>query len=113
MTASARFVVVGGGVVAAATAYQLARRGAAVIVVEGDQPGIATNAGAGIICPWPEPVDDAWYQLCCAGASHYRDLLPMLANDGQTDTGYAQVGALCLTEQAGTLPGLGPVSKVS
>ena len=47
MTADARFVVVGGGVVAAAAAYQLARRGAAVIIVEGDQPGIATNAGAG------------------------------------------------------------------
>jgi D-amino-acid dehydrogenase len=40
-------VVVGGGVVAAAAAYQLARQGAAVTIVEGDQRGIATNAGAG------------------------------------------------------------------
>jgi D-amino-acid dehydrogenase len=107
MTADARFVVVGGGVVAAAAAYQLARRGAAVTIAEGDQPGIATNAGAGIICPWPEPVDDAWYQLCRAGARHYRDLLAMLAEDDETDTGYAQVGALCVTDQAGTLPAFG------
>jgi D-amino-acid dehydrogenase len=107
MTTSARFIVVGGGVVAAATAYHLARQGTAVIIVEGDQRGIATNAGAGIICPWPEPVDDAWYQLCCAGAQHYGDLLAMLADDGQTDTGYAQVGALCVTEQTGTLPAFG------
>jgi D-amino-acid dehydrogenase len=106
MTAAASFVVVGGGVVAAAAAYQLARRGAAVTIVEGDQRGIATNAGAGIICPWSEPVDDAWYQLCCAGARHYRDLLAVLAEDGPADTGYAQVGALCVTEQTGTLPGL-------
>ena len=98
-------VVVGGGVVAAAAGYHLARQGAAVTIAEGDQRGIATNAGAGIICPWPEEADDAWYRLCCAGARHYRDLLAMLADDGQTDTGYAQVGALCVTEQAGTLPG--------
>ena len=104
MMASARFVVVGGGVVAASAAYQLARRGAAVIIVEGDQPGIATNAGAGIICPWTAPLDDAWYRLCCAGARHYRDLLAMLADDGQAGTGYARVGALCVTDQAGTLP---------
>lgn len=107
MTGSAGFVVVGGGVVAAAAAYQIACQGAAVTVVEGDQRGIATNAGAGIICPWPEQVDDAWYRLCCGGARHYGDLLARLAEDGQTDTGYAQVGALCVTEQAGTLPGFG------
>lgn len=106
MTVSATFVVVGGGVVAAAAAYQLARRGAAVSIVEGDQPGIATNAGAGIICPWTAPLDDAWYRLCDAGARHYRELLAMLADDGQADTGYAQVGALCVTDQAGTLPGM-------
>lgn len=107
MTASTRFVVTGGGVVAAAAAYQLARHGVAVIIVEGDQAGIATNAGAGIICPWPEPQDDAWYRLCCAGARHYSELLDMLAGDGQADTGYARVGALCVADQAGTLPGLG------
>ena len=111
MTADARFVVVGGGVVAAAAGYQLARRGAAVIIVEGDQPGIATNAGAGIICPWTAPLEDAWYQLCCEGASHYSELLPMLADDGQAETGYARVGALCVTDQAATLSGMGALLR--
>ena len=106
MTADARFVVVGGGVVAAAAAYQLVRRGAAVIIVEGDQPGIATNAGAGIICPWTAPLEDAWYRLCSEGARHYDELLPTLADDGQADTGYARVGALCVTDQAATLSGM-------
>ena len=106
MTASAKFVVIGGGVVAAAAAYQLARHGAAVTIVEGDQPGIATNAGAGIICPWTAPLEDAWYRLCSEGARHYSELLPMLADDGQTDTGYAQVGTVCVTDQAETLAGL-------
>lgn len=106
MTATARFVVVGGGVVAAGAAYQLARRGAAVIIVEGDQPGMATNAGAGIICPWTAPLDDAWYRLCCAGARHYSELLAMLADDGQAETGYARVGALFVAEQGRTLAGM-------
>jgi D-amino-acid dehydrogenase len=106
MTAGARFVVVGGGVVAAAAAYQLARRDAEVIIVEGDQPGIATNAGAGIICPWTAPLEDAWYRLCCEGARHYGELLAMLADDGQRETGYARVGALCVTDQAETLSGM-------
>jgi len=106
MTASARFVVVGGGVVAAGVAYQLARHGASVTVVEGDQAGMATNAGAGIICPWTAPRADAWYRLCAAGARHYRDLVAMLADDGEADTGYASVGALCVAEQPDVLHGM-------
>jgi D-amino-acid dehydrogenase len=111
MMADARFVVVGGGVVAAAAAYQLARRGAAVTIVEGDQPGMATNAGAGIICPWTAPLEDAWYQLCCDGARHYTELLAMLADDGQAETGYARVGALCVTDQAATVSGMGTLLR--
>ena len=59
------------------------------------------------------PLDDAWYRLCCAGARHYRELLAMLADDGQADTGYAQVGALCVTEQTGTLPGMAALLRVA
>lgn len=106
MQASAEFVVVGGGVVAAGVAYHLTRGGAVVIIVEGDQAGIATNAGAGIICPWTAPMDDACYRLCCAGAQHYPELLAMLANDGEAATGYARVGALCVAEQAEALDGM-------
>jgi D-amino-acid dehydrogenase len=76
--ASARFVVVGGGVVAASVAYHLARRDASVIIVEGSQPGAASSAGAGIICPWTAPLDDACYRLCAEGAAYYPQLLAML-----------------------------------
>ncbi len=113
MRASARFVVVGGGVVAAAVAYQLARRGAAVIIVAGDQAGPATGAGAGIICPWTAPLEDACYRLCCAGAQHYPELLAMLADDGEdaAAAGYAAVGTLCVAEHAGALDGLAAVLR--
>ncbi|HTT55189.1 MAG TPA: FAD-dependent oxidoreductase [Streptosporangiaceae bacterium] len=106
MPASARFVVVGGGVVAAGAAYHLARRGAAVVIVEGAQAGTATDAGAGIICPWTAPLDGAWYRLCCEGARHYPDLLAMLADDGEVGTGYARVGALYVAQQAEALHGV-------
>jgi D-amino-acid dehydrogenase len=90
-------------VVAASVAYHLARRDASVIIVEGSQPGAATSAGAGIICPWTAPLDDACYRLCAEGAAYYPELLTMLAEDGQAESGYAQVGALCVAGQAQAL----------
>jgi D-amino-acid dehydrogenase len=95
--------VIGGGVVAASVAYHLARQGASVIIVEGSQPGAATSAGAGIICPWTAPLDDACYRLCAEGAAYYPELLALLAEDGETGTGYARVGALCVAGQAQAL----------
>ena len=109
MSASARFVVVGGGVVAASVAYHLVRRGASVIIVEGGQRGTATSAGAGIICPWTAPLDDACYRLCAEGAAYYPELLAMLAEDGEADSGYARVGALCV---AGLAQALQPMAAL-
>jgi D-amino-acid dehydrogenase len=97
MDSSGRFVVVGGGVVAASIAYHLARLGASVIVAEGNQPGAATGAGAGIICPWVASLDDVCYRLCSEGAHYYPELVSMLAGDGETETGYGQVGTLCVS----------------
>jgi D-amino-acid dehydrogenase len=97
MTPSTRIVVIGGGIVAASVAYHLARRDVSVITVEGGQPGPATSAGAGIICPWTLVADDdAGYRLCAEGARYYPELIEMLAADGQTATGYARSGALCV-----------------
>jgi D-amino-acid dehydrogenase len=101
--ASARFIVVGGGLVAASVAYHLARRGASVIIVEGGQLGAATNAGAGIICPWTAPLDDAGYRLCAEGARYYPELLAMLAEDGEASSGYGRVGTLYVADQAQAL----------
>jgi len=101
--ASARFIVVGGGLVAASVTYHLARLGASVIIVAGGRRGAATDAGAGIICPWTAPLDDACYRLCAEGARYYPELLAMLAEDGEVDSGYARVGTLCVAGQAQAL----------
>jgi D-amino-acid dehydrogenase len=103
MGASTRIVVIGGGIVAASVAYHLARRDVSVIIVAADHAGAATDAGAGIICPWADQADDPGYRLSAEGARYYPELLAMLAGDGQADTGYAQVGALCVAAGAEAL----------
>jgi glycine oxidase len=48
-------VVVGGGVVGLSVAYELARRGRRVLVVDRDElPGVATRAAAGMLAPTSE-----------------------------------------------------------
>jgi D-amino-acid dehydrogenase len=100
MSHSTRIVVVGAGIVGASVAYHLARRGVAVVVIEGAAAGSATGAGAGIICPWTSPDDDPAYRLGADGARYYPELISMLAEDGEAGTRYQRVGALCLAGQA-------------
>jgi D-amino-acid dehydrogenase len=97
MSGSTRIVVIGGGIVAASVAYHLARRDVSVIIVAADHAGTATDAGAGIICPWAEQADDPGYRLSAEGARYYPEMLAMLGGDGQADTGYARVGALSVS----------------
>lgn len=103
MAGSTRIVVIGGGIVAASVAYHLARAGASVRTVEGELPGPATGAGAGIICPWGDEGDEAGYQLSADGAGYYPELLAMLAEDGESATGYAKVGTLCVAGEKAPL----------
>jgi D-amino-acid dehydrogenase len=99
MSHSTRIVVVGAGIVGASVAYHLARRGVAVVVIDGAAAGSATGAGAGIICPWTNPDRNPAYRLGADGARYYPELISMLAEDGEAGTGYQRVGALCLTGQ--------------
>ncbi|MGN9841933.1 NAD(P)/FAD-dependent oxidoreductase [Nonomuraea sp. H19] len=90
-----RVVVIGSGIVGAGAAYYLSGAGATVTVVDGGYPGEATQAGAGIVCPWVDhPEDDDWYRLTREGARHYPGLVEALGED----IGYAKVGALLVSE---------------
>lgn len=90
-----RVVVVGAGVVGASAAYHLARAGAEAVLVDGDLPGQATAAGAGIVCPALRfGAPEAWRALAFPAVGRYPALVEALASDGEEDVGYAAVGAL-------------------
>ena len=92
-----KFIVIGAGILGASTAYHLAKAGAAVTIVDRKDAGQATDAAAGIICPWvSQRRNKAWYALAKAGAAYYDSLIKQLEADGETETGYRRVGAISL-----------------
>jgi D-amino-acid dehydrogenase len=92
-----RYIVVGAGILGASTAYHLAKAGENVTLVDRHDPGQATDAAAGIICPWlSQRRNKAWYRLAKGGARYYSELIAKLEADGETETGYERVGAISL-----------------
>jgi D-amino-acid dehydrogenase len=95
------YIVIGAGILGASTAYHLAKSGANVTVIDRQDPGQATDAAAGIICPWlSQRRNQAWYSLAKSGAAYYSSLIQQLEEDGETVTGYKKVGALSLHTDA-------------
>lgn len=91
------YIVVGAGIVGASTAYHLAKAGASVTLVDRQDAGQATDAAAGIVCPWlSQRRNKVWYALAKGGAKYYTSLIQQLEADGETDTGYKKVGAISL-----------------
>ncbi len=90
-------IVVGGGILGASTAYQLSKQDIDVIVIDRQHAGQATDAAAGIICPWlSQRRNQTWYRLASGGARFYPEFIAELAQHGEHNTGYARVGALSL-----------------
>lgn len=96
-----KFIIIGAGILGASTAYHLAKSGAAVTVVDRKDAGQATDAAAGIICPWiSQRRNKAWYALAKGGAAYYDSLIGQLEDDGEMETGYRKVGAISLHTEA-------------
>lgn len=92
-----KIIVIGAGILGASAAYQLSKLGADVIIIDRNDAGQATDAAAGIICPWlSQRRNKAWYRLAKAGASFYPSLIKELEEAGEVKTGYAKVGAICI-----------------
>lgn len=91
------YIIIGAGILGASAAYHLAKAGAEVTVIDQKQPGQATDAAAGIVCPWlSQRRNKAWYAIAKGGARYYEQLIKQLEADGETDTGYKKVGAVSL-----------------
>ncbi|MFD0829324.1 NAD(P)/FAD-dependent oxidoreductase [Neobacillus sp. M.A.Huq-85] len=92
-----KIIIIGTGILGASTAYHLTKLGAQVTMVDREDPGQATDAAAGIVCPWlSQRRNKIWYQLAKGGARYYPELIAKLEADGETETGYKRVGALSL-----------------
>ncbi|WP_080873973.1 NAD(P)/FAD-dependent oxidoreductase [Oceanobacillus timonensis] len=101
------YVIIGGGILGASTAFYLTQQGAEVILIDRQDKGQATDAAAGIICPWiSQRRNKKWYHLAKNGARIYPSLVTELEKLGQLDTGYKQVGALSLHTDASKLDGM-------
>jgi D-amino-acid dehydrogenase len=92
-----KIIVIGAGILGSSTAYHLAKSGAEVTLVDRRDAGQATDAAAGIVCPWlSQRRNKAWYHLVKGGARYYPELIAQLEADGEKDTGYKRVGAISL-----------------
>ncbi|WP_243522276.1 FAD-binding oxidoreductase [Bacillus pseudomycoides] len=91
------YIVVGAGILGASAAYHLAKEEAHVTLVDRQDLGQATDAAAGIVCPWlSQRRNKAWYKIAKGGARYYTSLIQQLEEDGEIDTGYNRVGAISL-----------------
>ncbi|MCA1056080.1 FAD-binding oxidoreductase [Rossellomorea aquimaris] len=92
-----RIIVIGAGILGASTAYHLSEKDVHVTLVDRKDKGQATDAAAGIVCPWlSQRRNKIWYRLAKGGAKFYPGLIEELERLGETETGYKRVGALSL-----------------
>lgn len=92
-----KVLIVGAGILGTAVAYHLSKEDVEITLIDKKEVGQATGAAAGIICPWlSQRRNKAWYALANNGAHYYKTLIAELEQQGETETGYKQVGALCL-----------------
>ncbi|MBC2127538.1 NAD(P)/FAD-dependent oxidoreductase [Listeria marthii] len=94
-----KIVIIGGGIVGASAAYLLSKENVEVTLIDSGEPGQATRAAAGIICPWlSKRRNKYWYELAKNSAAFYKEIAQMLERETGRDSGYKQVGVLALRQ---------------
>lgn len=88
-------IIVGGGIVGASAAYHAAESGAHTLLIDRQDPGRATSAGAGIMAPslsvgYSEP----WFRFALESVAFYTPLLEQLRALGADETGFDVCGML-------------------
>jgi D-amino-acid dehydrogenase len=88
-------IVIGGGVVGSAIAYHLVLAGAKTLLLDRQDSGRATDAGAGILAPESTgDEDETWFNLAVPAVAYYPSLLEQLEAAGAGETGYTRCGQL-------------------
>ncbi|MBC1375471.1 NAD(P)/FAD-dependent oxidoreductase [Listeria farberi] len=94
-----KIVIIGGGIVGSSAAYLLSKENVQVTLIDSNEPGQATRAAAGIICPWlSKRRNKYWYELARNSAAFYKEIAERLSKETGRDSGYKQVGVLALRE---------------
>jgi len=90
-----KVIVIGAGVIGCAVAYEIARRGATVHVLDGRPPGRgATFASAGILAPAVEGHNPDLLHLTSCSLAAYDDFITRVRRDSGGDVEYARTGTL-------------------
>ncbi|WP_135828425.1 NAD(P)/FAD-dependent oxidoreductase [Halorussus halobius] len=89
-------VVVGGGIVGSSVAYHLARAGVDAVLVDREDEGRATDAGAGILSPATSSRtgSDPWFEFAVEAVGYYPDLVTALRDEQDGEVGYDRSGLL-------------------
>jgi glycine oxidase len=98
-------VVVGAGIVGCAIAYELARRGASVVVVDDRAPGMgATQASAGVLAPFIEARDEGpLLELTARSLGLFDAFISRVRSDSQFAVAYERTGTLDVALDADSL----------
>jgi D-amino-acid dehydrogenase len=96
MTETYGAVVIGGGIVGSSVAYHLARRGVETLLIDRNDEGRATAAGAGIIssATSSRTADDEWFEFATDAVAYYPELDDRLRDEGVEGTSYRRQGTI-------------------
>jgi glycine oxidase len=92
----AEIVVVGSGIIGLGVAYELARRGARVTVVDARAAGLgASQASAGVLAPYIEaPAQGALRDLSVESLGLYDEFVARVTKDARTEVEYRRAGTV-------------------
>ncbi len=98
-------LIIGGGIMGTSAAWELARHGAHVVVLERSVPGAeASSAAAGILGAQAEAhAPGPMAELCFASRARYAKFAAALRKETQIDVGYRESGVLRVAFDAGVL----------
>ncbi len=113
MSASPDVIVIGAGLIGCAIAHSLAREGASVLVLDARTPGSgASQASAGMLCPYIEGKHDSTLQELGAGSlALYDTFVARVQRDSDLQVPYVRQGTLQVADSEEAAAALADVAR--